>query len=106
MNTYHIIRCMSLVASLTIGLAPIAWLPVLPAQAADPPSGELAPSVSPEGIDSITPGAVEDTLKACVSRIPQDASIGQRMIAEASCERDEMDRKSIQAVPNADYASQ
>ena len=57
MKTYHIIRCMSLVASLTIGLAPIAWLAALPTQAAAPPSGELVPSVSPEGIDSIAPGA-------------------------------------------------
>ncbi len=106
MNTYHIIRCMSLVASLTIGLAPLAWLPALPTQAAAPPSGELAPSVSPGGIDSIAPGAVEDTLKACLARIPQNASIGQRMLAETSCERDEMDRKSIPAVPGAEYASQ
>jgi hypothetical protein len=33
-------------------------------------------------------------------------SIGQRMIAETSCHRDEMDRKVIQAVPETDYASQ
>jgi hypothetical protein len=105
MNTYHIIRCVSLVATLTIGLAPIAWLPALPTQAAPPPSGELAPSVSPEGIGSITPGAAEDRLKACLARIPKDASIGQRILAGTSCERDEMDRKSIPAVPGAEYAS-
>jgi hypothetical protein len=105
MNTYPIIRCMSFVASLTIVSSPIALL-VSPIQAAAPASRELAPSVSTEGIDRIAPGAAEDTLKACVTRIPKDASIGQRMIAEASCERDEMNRKSIQAVPSAEYASQ
>jgi len=49
----------------------------------------------------IAAGAVEDTLKACMARIPKDASIGQRMIAEQSCGRDESDRKPFQATPGA-----
>jgi len=51
-------------------------------------------------------GALKDTLKACLSRIPKDASISQRMIAETSCHRDETDRKVIQVVPETEYASQ
>lgn len=46
-------------------------------------------------------GAVEDSLQACMARIPKDASIGQRMIAEQSCGRDEMERKPFEAVPGA-----
>lgn len=44
-------------------------------------------------------GSVEDSLKACLARIPKDASAGQRMFAEESCQRDEQNRKAIQAVP-------
>jgi hypothetical protein len=49
----------------------------------------------------IAAGAVEDTLKACMARIPKDASIGQRMIAEQGCGRDARDRKPFEAVPGA-----
>jgi hypothetical protein len=49
----------------------------------------------------IAGGAAEDTLDACRARIPNDASIGQVMIAEQSCWRDENERKPIQAVPEA-----
>lgn len=40
------------------------------------PAGELNVMAS---------GAVEDTLKACLGRIPSDASVGQRLLAEQSC---------------------
>ena len=46
-------------------------------------------------------GSAEDSLQACMGRIPQDASIGQRMIAEQSCHRDESDRVPFEAVPGA-----
>ncbi len=44
-------------------------------------------------------GSAGDTLEACLARIPRDASAGQRMFAEESCQRDEQNRKAIQAVP-------
>jgi hypothetical protein len=48
----------------------------------------------PSGGDrTIAAGSVEDSLSACMSRIPSDASEGQRMIAEQSCERDQANRK-------------
>ena len=60
---------------------------------------------APGSITTIEPriaaGAVEDTLKACMARIPKDASIGQRMIAEQGCGRDESDRKPFLAVPGS-----
>jgi hypothetical protein len=36
-----------------------------------------------------------------MGRIPKDASIGQVMIAEQSCWRDENERKPVQAIPGA-----
>jgi hypothetical protein len=41
----------------------------------------------------VAAGAVEDTLSACMSRIPSDASEGQRLVAEESCKRDQANRK-------------
>jgi hypothetical protein len=57
--------------------------------------------VVPKAEADIASGAVEDTLRACRARIPKDASIGQLMIAEQSCWRDENDRKPVEAVPGA-----
>jgi hypothetical protein len=36
-----------------------------------------------------------------MARIPKDASIGQRMIAEQGCMRDESARQPFEAVPGA-----
>ena len=49
----------------------------------------------------IAAGSVEDTIRACMGRIPKDASIGQVMIAEQTCWRDENERKPVQAIPGA-----
>jgi hypothetical protein len=50
-------------------------------------------------LGGIASGAVEDTLKACLARIPEDASAGQRMLAEHSCRGEEGTRKLIQVAP-------
>jgi len=63
------------------------------AQAADSPPATRAHGSDTTTEPRIAAGAVEDTLKACMARIPKDASIGQRMIAEQSCGRDDRDRK-------------
>ncbi|MBA3613180.1 MAG: hypothetical protein H0W49_09770 [Nitrospirales bacterium] len=47
----------------------------------------------------VSTGTQDDTLEACTSRIPKDATDGQRMIATTSCERDANARTSIDAVP-------
>jgi len=70
-------------------------------QAADSPSATHAPGPDTTIKPRIAAGAGEDTLKACMARIPKDASIGQRMIAEQSCGRDERDRKPFLAVPGS-----
>ena len=38
-----------------------------------------------QALTQIAVGSVKDTLKACLGRIPQDASAGQLMLAEQSC---------------------
>ena len=44
-------------------------------------------------------GAVEDTLKACVARIPALASAGQRMLAEQSCAGEDEVSKTLRSAP-------
>ena len=48
----------------------------------------------------VAAGAVEDTLQACMTRIPKDASLGQRLIAEKTCMRDDNERKLFQQAPS------
>ena|GEM_PF-1370290 len=54
------------------------------------PMGELAVMAS---------GAAEDTLKACKARIPELASVGQRMLAEQSCASEEKTRRASGSAP-------
>lgn len=54
-------------------------------------SADKAPSPAPGSTsdrDRIARGAVEDTLEECLSRIPKEATAGQKMLAEQSCRRD------------------
>lgn len=55
--------------------------------------------VAPVKPIAVASGAVEDTLPTCLTRIPQGATPGQRLIAEQSCQRDESDRASMRAIP-------
>jgi hypothetical protein len=84
---------------LFVSLALMGWLPALSAQAADDPSGGAPIAGSAGEISVVAVGSVEDTLKACLARIPKDASAGQQMIAEQSCKRDEETRETIQSAP-------
>ena len=52
-----------------------------------------AASVPTTGIERVASGSVEDTSNACMARIPNDASAGQRMLAEESCRRDQSTRR-------------
>ncbi len=58
-----------------------------------------APAQPVQATNTAAAGAVEDSLKACLARIPKEATVGQRMIAEQSCQRDETGRRAIDAVP-------
>ena len=71
------------------------------AQAQDRQPALVAPGTNATNEADLAAGAAEDTLRACMARIPKEASIGQLMIAEQGCWRDENDRKPIQSVPGA-----
>lgn len=69
-------------------------------QAADTNSTTSVLPTPPAGTtpgNALAAGASEDSLQACMARIPKDATTGQRMIAEQSCRRDDGDRKPFQA---------
>ncbi len=68
--------------------------------------GSTTPSASSAGTAAVTTGSSRvsqgtqgDSMDACVSRIPSDASAGQRMVAERTCQRDAENRMAIDAVP-------
>ena len=62
-------------------------------------SPATAGAVPATGPNRAAAGHAGDTLEACLARIPKDASAGQRMLAEKSCERDHANRKPIDQVP-------
>lgn len=47
----------------------------------------------------VAQGAVEDSLKACLARIPDKATVGQRMLAERTCQGEEAIRKTTHGGP-------
>lgn len=95
MRTHRIIKHTVLLASLVL----MTGLPSLSAQTEDQflEGAIIFPSPGEPGV--VETGAVEDTLPACLARIPRDASAGQRMLAEQSCQQDEASRKLAQAAP-------
>ncbi|MGP0591490.1 hypothetical protein ACTRXD_02990 [Nitrospira sp. T9] len=68
------------------------------ASPASPSSNAEAKAVT-TGPTRVSTGTQGDTLEACLSRIPSDATAGQKMLATMSCERDAKARNSIDAVP-------
>jgi hypothetical protein len=67
------------------------------AQAAEKTSAVPVPPAPTIPGTVIAAGASEDSLLACLARIPKDATTGQRLMADQSCRRDEGDRKPFQA---------
>ena len=53
----------------------------------------------PAGERGSVASGVDDTLKACLARIPDRATPGQRTFAQQRCEEDEMTRKLVQLAP-------
>ena len=70
-----------------------------PAQAADSHVKGAMRFAQIDALGAIASGAVEDTLQACLARIPEAASAGQRMLAEQSCAAEEETRSTIQSAP-------
>jgi hypothetical protein len=84
-----------------LGLLIVGCLGLAVAQAQDRQPAIVAPGTDATNKADIAAGSVEDTLRACMARIPKDASIGQLMIAEQGCWRDENERRPVQAIPGA-----
>jgi hypothetical protein len=85
--------------SMVMLLASLSPLSTSPAHAADL-FVEEARRFAPIGkLGVVASGAAEDTFKACMARIPEVASLGQRMLAEQSCIGEEEFRKEIQTAP-------
>lgn len=77
----------------------VAFWPTLSIGAADQ-SVKGAMILAPnEALGTVASGAVEDTQKACLARIPDMATAGQRMLAEQNCKAEETSRKSLSLSP-------
>lgn len=74
-----------------------AILPTGKGQAAEPRTRESAAPIATGEMNVMASGSVEDTLKLCLARIPKDASAGQRLLAEQSCQGAERTRSTSQS---------
>ena len=90
-------KIITLMRSAICAVPLLAAAAYFPAQAAEQPGGGSTVESAVATVPGVAAGAVEDTLQACMARIPKDASIGQRMMAEQGCWRDESDRKPFQS---------
>ena len=95
MRTDGVMRQTMMVGAMVVA----AWLSAPATQAADQRSTETTFFASTESLGIMASGAVEDSLKACLARIPKAASAGQRMIAEQGCGRDQDERQAMSDVP-------
>lgn len=71
-------------------------LPTIQGQAADLSTKESPAPLTTGDMNVMASGSVEDTLKLCLARIPKDASSGQRLLAEQSCQGAERTRSTSQ----------
>ncbi len=95
MNTFHVVVIqVGLVLSLVLSSSQVTL-----GAPGDQAAKSIAPAQPTQGMSAVAAGAVEDSLKACLARIPTGTTPGQRMIAEQSCQRDETGRHAMQAVP-------
>ena len=53
----------------------------------------IAGNASTKSGNRAAAGAAGDSLEACMARIPKDGSVGQRMLAEESCKRDQANQR-------------
>ena len=69
------------------------------ANAAEPPMKETTHRAPPTDLNTVAANSVDDTLKACLARIPKVATAGQHLLAEQSCRGEERTRQEMQASP-------
>ena len=79
-----------LIASWSIPLANAAEQPVKE-------TAHRAPTTDP---NTRAANSVDDTLKACLARIPEVATAGQHLLAEQNCRGEERMRQEAQVTPH------
>ena len=67
--------------------------------AAEPPVKETTPPAPTTDINTVAANSVDDTMKACLARIPAVATAGQRLLAEQNCRGEERTRQETQTTP-------
>lgn len=76
----------------------LAFLLILPlmfaagSSAAEPEKGGTR-NLQNLGLDQIAVESAQDTLKLCLTRIPEDASSGQLLIARQNCQQVDVERQ-------------
>jgi hypothetical protein len=95
MEKSRILRRVFLVSLLT-GIA--SWsMPCV--NAAGPAVRETTPPAPAMDLNTAAANSVNDTLKACLARIPVIATPGQRLLAEQNCRGEERRRQETQVTP-------
>ena len=67
--------------------------------AAEPPAKQTTSRAPSMDLNTVAANAVDDTLKACLARIPEVATAGQRLLAEQNCRGEERTRQESQVTP-------
>jgi hypothetical protein len=67
--------------------------------AGEPPVKEATPRALATDLNKVAANSVDDTLKACLARIPEVATAGQRLLAEQNCRGEEHTRRDMQVTP-------
>ena len=75
-----------------------SWLIPL-AHAAEQSTKETMHRAPTVDLNTVAANSVQDTLKACLTRIPDDATIGQRLLAEQNCRGEERARQEAEVTP-------
>ena len=82
-----------------MSLLGIASWPIPLVHAAEQPVKETTQRAPTMDLNTVAANSVDDTLKACLARIPQVATAGQRLLAEQNCRGEERTRQEAQTTP-------
>lgn len=86
-------------ATLTMGCAEMNGGSTAGMASKNPAASGAGTSAETTGPNRVSQGTQGDSLDACLTRIPSDATAGQRMVAEQTCQRDVENRSPFMAVP-------
>ena len=95
MEKSTIIRRVLLVSLLTV----MASWSISFVNAAEPPVKDKTHQAPAMDLNTVAANSVDDTLKACLARIPQVATAGQRLLAEQNCRGEEKTRQESLITP-------